>query len=257
MTVLILGGTSEAAALARGCAQAGLGNILMSLAGRTAAPKSLPVPVRMGGFGGVEGLVAFIRDNAITALVDATHPFAARISAHAAQAARMTGILALALHRAGWDRLLGDNWLEVADLEQAVDALGAVPRRVFLTIGRQGLHPFARAPQHHYLARTIEPVGDALRVPHLVELNARGPFDVEAETALMVREQVDVLVTKHSGGASTYSKVEAARRLGLPVVMIQRPACPDMPATQNVDEALAFVRAHAGPSSNPGCERGV
>lgn len=244
MTVLILGGASEAAALARACAAAGLADILISLAGRTAAPLALPLPVRVGGFGGAEGLARFIREQHITALVDATHPFAARISAHAVQAVRETGIPALALQRAGWAREAKDLWQEVEGLEAAVAALGPAPRRVFLTIGRQGLPAFAAAPQHHYLVRTIEPVGDALPVPHLTELNARGPFDAEAEAALMVRERVDVLVTKHSGGASTYGKIEAARRLGLPVVMIARPVASDLPATVHVDEALAFVCAH-------------
>ncbi|MGE4373273.1 MAG: cobalt-precorrin-6A reductase [Xanthobacter sp.] len=248
MTVLILGGTSEAAALARACAAAGLTDCLISLAGRTAAPRALPLPVRVGGFGGADGLAAFIRENAITALVDATHPFAARISANAAQAVAQTSLPALTLHRAGWVRQPGDIWLEVPGLEEAVEALGPAPHRVFLTIGRQGLHAFARAPQHHYLARTIEPVGDVLRVPHLTELNARGPFDAAAEAALMRREKVDVLVTKHSGGASTYGKVEAARRLGLPVVMIARPASTGLPATEQVEDALAFVKAHLPPS---------
>ncbi len=254
MTVLILGGASEAAALARACAGAGMVDILISLAGRTAAPLALPLPVRVGGFGGAEGLARFIRDNHITALVDATHPFAARITANAAQAVRETGIPALALQRAGWAREAGDRWLEVEGLDAAVAALGEVPHRVFLTIGRQGLPAFAVAPQHHYLVRTIEPVGDALRVPHLTELNARGPFDADAEEALMRHEQVDILVTKHSGGASTYGKIIAARRLGLSVVMIARPVVSDMPATTHVDEALAFVRAHIGARGDgPAC----
>lgn len=246
MSVLILGGTREAATLARACADAGVRDCLVSLAGRTAAPQALPLPVRIGGFGGVEGLVRFIRAEGVTGLVDATHPFAARISSHAVQAVAQTGIPALALQRPGWVKQAGDIWLEVADLAAAVTALGIRPRRVFLTIGRQGLPAFAAAPQHHYLVRTIEPVGDALAVPHLAELNARGPFDARAEAELMARAQVDVLVTKHSGGASTYGKIEAARMLGLPVVMIARPATGHMPATQSVDEALAFVAAHGG-----------
>lgn len=247
MTVLILGGTSEAAALARGCAAAGLSRVLVSLAGRTAAPLALPVPVRTGGFGGAEGLARFIREQGIRALVDATHPFAARMSANAARAVAETGIPALALHRPLWRRDEADRWIEVATLEEAVAALGPASRRVFLTIGRQGVGAFAAAPHHHYLVRTIEPVAEALPVPRLTELRARGPFDAAAEAALMAREGIEVVVTKHAGGASTFGKIEAARRLGLPVVMIARPAAPDMPATEDVAAALAFVAAHALP----------
>lgn len=252
MTVLILGGTSEASALARACAAAGLGEVLVSLAGRTAAPLALPLPVRVGGFGGAQGLARFIGENGIRALVDATHPFAARISANAACAARETGIPALALRRPGWTRQPVDRWIEVDSLDAAVAALGPQPRRVFLTIGRQGLPAFAAAPQHHYLVRTIEPVADALPVPHVTELRARGPFDAQAEAELMARERIDLVVTKHAGGASTFGKIEAARHLGLPVVMIARPPAPDMAATEDGAVALAFVAAqvrkdHASP----------
>ncbi|WP_454917942.1 cobalt-precorrin-6A reductase [Xanthobacter sediminis] len=243
MTVLILGGTSEAAALARACAKAGLSRVLVSLAGRTAAPQALPVPVRSGGFGGAEGLARFIREERICAVVDATHPFAAQISANAARAVAETGIPALALHRPLWRREAADRWIDVATLEEAVSALGPEPRRVFLTIGRQGVGAFAAAPQHHYLVRTIEPVEDALPVPHLTELRARGPFDVDAEGELMAREGIELVVTKHAGGASTFGKIEAARRLGLPVVMVARPKAPDMAATQDLATALAFVEA--------------
>ncbi|MFG1477850.1 cobalt-precorrin-6A reductase [Xanthobacter sp. V4C-4] len=244
MTVLILGGTSEAAALAKACARLGLGDVMVSLAGRTEAPAALPLPVRVGGFGGAQGLADFLRAEGVAALVDATHPFAARISANAAWAAACAGIPALALLRPGWSRQDGDRWIEVDDLAAAAAALGAAPRRVFLTIGRQGMGAFLAAPQHHYLARSIEPSGVAL--PRLVELHARGPFDADAEAELMARERIDIVVTKHSGGRSTYGKIEAARRLGLDVVMVRRPARPDLPATGSVEEAVAFVAAHAG-----------
>lgn len=243
MTVLILGGTSEAMALAKACARQAVPGVLVSLAGRTEAPAALPVPVRVGGFGGAEGLARFIRAEGVRALVDATHPFAARISFNAASAVAETGIPALALLRPGWTREAGDRWREVDDLDGAVAALGAAPRRVFLTIGRQGVGAFAAAPQHHYLSRSIEPSG--VRLPHLTEVLARGPFDAEAEAALMTRAGIELLVTKHSGGRSTFGKIEAARRLGLEVVMIRRPQRPDLPATGDVAAALAFVAAHA------------
>lgn len=245
--MLILGGTSEATALAKACAQHRVPGVLISLAGRTAQPAALPVPARVGGFGGAAGLARFIAQEGVTALVDATHPFAARISAHAAEAVTQTGIPALALLRPGWTREPGDHWIEVDDLKGAVTALGAAPKRVFLTIGRQGVGAFAAAPQHHYLVRSIEPSGIAL--PQFTELLARGPYDAPAEAELMAREGIEIVVTKHSGGRSTYGKIAAARQLRLPVVMIRRPPPSGLDATFDGSAALAFVAAHARSSA--------
>lgn len=252
MTVLILGGTGEASALARACADAAITDVLLSLAGRTSAPLAQPVPTRVGGFGGAEGLADFIRKAGVTALVDATHPFAAQISGNAHLAAARTGIPALALRRPEWAREKGDRWSEVKTAEAAVAALGQEPRRVFLTVGRLELAAFQAAPQHAYLVRTIEPVGDALTVPNLDVIRARGPFSAEDEAETMTRHGVEILVTKHSGGAATYGKIAAARRLGLEVVMVRRPPPSGMAATESLDEVLAFVAAHAGASTKRG-----
>lgn len=226
--------------------------MLVSLAGRTARPLPLPYPTRVGGFGGAAALAEFLRETAITALVDATHPFAARISANAQHAAGAAGIPALALHRPEWPREPGDDWVEVDTVSDAVAALGETPRRVFLTVGRLELPAFAAAPQHAYLVRTIEPVGDALPVPKLDVIEARGPFTAEDEAATMVNNGIDVVVTKHSGGTATYGKIAAARELGLPVIMVRRPPPSGMTATSDLDEAVAFVRTHAGTSTKRG-----
>lgn len=253
MTVLILGGTSEASALAKACADAGLSGLLLSLAGRTSAPRAQPVPTRVGGFGGADGLIRFIRETGVSALVDATHPFAARISYNAALAVKETGVPALAYRRPEWPRQPGDRWVEVDSVAASVEALGAAPRRVFLTVGRLELAHFAAAPQHAYLVRTIEPVGDALPVPDLTVIEARGPFSEADESKTLADHRIELLVTKHSGGDATYGKIAAARALGLPVVMVRRPPPADMAATGALDEAVAFVAAHAGGST----ERGV
>lgn len=249
MRVLILGGTTEATALAALMAGEPAYETLVSLAGRTASPSVLPVPMRVGGFGGAEGLARFLAGERIVAVVDATHPFAARISRHAAEACAGTGVPLLALRRPPWRPLPGDRWSEVADVEGAVPALGPEPRRVFLTIGRQALAPFAAAPQHRYLVRTIEPVGDALRVPHLDLVAARGPFAEADERALMVREGVEVLVSKNAGGTATAAKLAAARALGLSVIMVRRPAKPLVETVEDPAAALAWCRAHAGAST--------
>lgn len=226
MRVLILGGTTEAASLARQLADDIRFEATLSLAGRTSAPAAQALPTRIGGFGGVEGLVRYLQAEKIEAVVDATHPYAAQMSAHAVAACRQAGLPLASLTRAPWTEQAGDRWQHVSNTESAAMALGDRPRRVFLTIGRQELPAFAIAPQHHYLARLIDvPDGDRLP-PHLVLLQARGPFGLAAETALMRDERIDVVVSKNAGGAPTYAKIAAARALGLPVVMIARPEKP-------------------------------
>lgn len=245
MTILILGGTTEAAALARRLAQSCPGRpALVSLAGRTRAPKPLALPVRSGGFGGGPGLAAFLTDNRIAAVVDATHPFAAIMPFNAEAACRLAHVPLLALRRPPWTPVAGDSWIEVQDMAAAVTALGQKPRRVFLTIGRQELAAFAGAPQHHYLVRSIEPIGDALAAPHVTRIEARGPFLVDDEIALMRREKIDLVVSKNSGGTQTEAKLAAARALGLAVVMVARPAKPAVPTAETVDQALAWLAGH-------------
>lgn len=226
MRILILGGTTEASALAARLAGRSDFSPLLSMAGRTSDPRSLPIPTRIGGFGGVEGLARFLREERIEAVIDATHPFAAVMCRHAAEACAQTRVPLLALRRLPWTLQEGDRWIEVGSMEEAVSALGDVPRRVFLTVGRLELPPFNAAPQHTYLVRTIEPIGDALVVPNVIAIQDRAPFNEAAERALMEREGVEVVVTKNSGGAATYPKIAAARALGLPVIVVARPEKP-------------------------------
>lgn len=244
MKLLVLGGTTEASALAARLAGRSEIAVTLSLAGRTSDPKLAPVPTRVGGFGGLEGLKSWIAAHEVTAVIDATHPFAAGISANAAAACAALRRPLLALRRPPWPVQPGDRWTEVASMEDAVAALGDTARRVFLTVGRLELAPFAAAPWHSYLVRTIEPIGDALPASDVTAIRDRGPFDESAERALMQARRVEVLVTKHSGGAATYGKIAAARALGLPVVIVARPAKPALESVESVDAALAWIEAH-------------
>jgi len=196
----------------------------------------------------VAGLAAHLREARVRAVVDATHPFAAQMSRNAAEACRIAAVPLVALVRPQWTPCPGDRWTDVADMASAVAALGEAPRRVFLTVGRLELSAFAAAPQHAYLVRTIDPVGDIATPPNLVEIRHRPPFDEAAERALMENERIDVLVTKNSGAAATAPKLAAARVLGLPVVVVARPPRPEgVKAVATPDEALAWLeRAHAG-----------
>jgi len=247
--ILILGGTGEASALARALAGRRDLSVTLSLAGRTSAPKREPVPTRIGGFGGTEGLARYLCAEGFDRLIDATHPFAARISSNAARAAALAGVPLLAIRRPAWSPAPGDLWTEVATVEAAVAALGPDPRRVFLTIGRQEAGAFAAAPQHAYWARTVEPLGDLLPVPHLTAIEARGPFDAESEAALIRTAGIEILVSKNSGGAATYGKIAAARALAIPVVMVRRPDKPDVPSVADAARALSWLDTDAHAAS--------
>ncbi|MER2606240.1 MAG: cobalt-precorrin-6A reductase [Siculibacillus sp.] len=246
MRILVLGGTTEASRLAKALAERGDIDATLSLAGRTEAPAAQPIATRVGGFGGVEGLAAYLREHRIDAVVDATHPFAARISRNAAEAARATGTPIVAFVRPPWGRAPGDDWREVATLEEAALAIGEAPRRVLLTTGRLGLASFEVAPQHHYLIRTIDHPGALPGLPDHALLLDRGPFDLAAERALMARERVEVVVTKNSGGAATHPKIVAARELGLPVVIQQPPLRPDVAQVHDVAAVFAFLEGARG-----------
>ena len=241
--MLILGGSTEATALAHALADRGDLDARLSLAGRTRQPAPQPLPTRVGGFGGAAGLAAHLRAEAIDLLVDATHPFAARKSASARLAAREAGVPLLRVGRPPWRPGPGDRWLEVADMATAAATLDTVPRRVFLTVGRLQLAAFAHAPQHHYLVRTIDPPTTSHGLPDATVIEARPPFDFATEYDLMVEHRVDMLVTKNSGGTAAAPKLAAARALGLPVILVRRPAEAD--GTIGVDEALAAIEAHA------------
>jgi len=242
LKLLILGGTTEASALARLLAGDARFQATLSLAGRTREPAAAAVPQRIGGFGGVEGLGTYLRQEDIAALLDATHPFAARISANAAAAAERAGVPLLAVRRPGWSAQPGDRWIGVGDAEAAARALGDEPRRVFLTTGRLELAAFAQAPQHDYLVRSVD-VLERLPFPRYRLIAARGPFAAADEQRLLAAERIELLVSKNSGGSATYGKLEAARALGLPVVMIERPAKPAVPSVETAEEAFAWLVA--------------
>jgi len=241
MKILILGGTAESRALAGALAGRRDLSVTLSLAGRTVKPAPQPVPVRVGGFGGAEGLARYLRDERIEALIDATHPYAAIISANAARAAEAANVTLLALRRVPWAEREGDQWIAADTVEAAVDALGKVPRRVFLALGRKEIKPFTGAPQHTYIVRSVDPVDPPLAVPHAIYLTARGPFSEANDRALLERHRVDVVVAKNSGGDASYGKIAASRALHLPVIVLTRPALPDVEAVETVDAVVAWL----------------
>ncbi|MGW1951144.1 cobalt-precorrin-6A reductase [Streptomyces sp. NPDC001920] len=228
MHVLILGGTTEARRLAEllaAAARPGL-RVTNSLAGRVTAPRLPPGEVRVGGFGGPEGLAAWLREHEVDALIDATHPFARTISFNAARAAATAHVPLLALRRPGWVPVEGDQWHEAGSLEEAAGLLPALGRRVFLTTGRMGLAAFAALDDLWFLVRSV----DAPEPPHPPRMEVlldRGPFTLDGERELLRRHRVDVVVTKDSGGAATAPKLTAAREAGLPVVVVRRPPVPE------------------------------
>jgi len=226
--------------MARALAEAGL-DAVYSYAGRTESPVAQPLPVRVGGFGGVAGLVAYLKAEGITQLIDATHPFAAQMSRNAVEACAAAGIPLIALEREPWQATDGDRWIHVPDLAGAVAALGEGPRRVFLAIGRQTLDAFAGAPQHHYLLRLVDPPTEPLPLPHAHAVIARGPFTVAGDRALLTEQRIEVIVAKNAGGAGAEAKLVAARELGLPVVLIDRPRVPDRRVARTVAEVMAWL----------------
>ena len=221
--------------LARRLAAAGV-DALYSYAGRTAAPEAPPLPFRIGGFGGPEGLAAFLRDEGIRAVIDATHPFAARMSRNAVAACASAGVPLIALERPAWREEPGDRWTRVPDMAAAVDALPDASARIFLAIGRQNLAPFA-ARNHRYLLRLVD-APDADPLPGATVIVDRGPFTTQGDITLMQREKVQLIVAKNAGGSGAFAKIEAARQLRLPMVMIDRPAIPPRPVAVSVDEVM-------------------
>jgi precorrin-6A/cobalt-precorrin-6A reductase len=239
--VLVLGGTSEARALAAALVERGV-PVVSSLAGRVANPK-LPVgDVRIGGFGGPEGLAAWLTENQVSAVIDATHPFAKFIGNSAVTGAQIAGVPMLRLQRPGWRPGPEDNWHWVDSLDQAAEILPSLGERVFLTSGRQGLSAFAPLDDLWFLIRCVDPPAPPLPAKFEVLLD-RGPYLLDAETALMRTHRVEVLVTKDSGGTMTSAKLGAARALGLPVVVVRRPTRPESPTVDTVEAAAAWVFA--------------
>jgi precorrin-6A/cobalt-precorrin-6A reductase len=244
LPLLILGGTSEASALARRLADKPGVAAMLSLAGATVNPAQAPIPQRIGGFGGVEGLTAFLVRERIGAVIDATHPFASRMSANAVAACRATDTPLVVFTRPPWTRELGDRWVEVATIDEAVDALGALPKTAFLTQGRLQLAAFARVPQHRYIVRAIDRPEEIDALPDCKLILARGPFSLADEVALMRSEGVEALVTKNSGGRATYPKIEAARALGIEVIIVRRPPAPEAETLHDLDAVMAWIAVH-------------
>lgn len=230
--MLLLGGASEAGQCAILLASLGV-DAIYSYAGRTRAPKAQPLPMRHGGFGGVEGLAAFLRAEAITHVIDATHPFAAQMGAHAIEACAATGVALCAVERPPWRAQPGDRWIDVADVAAAVAALPEAPARVFLAIGRQNIKAFRAKPQHVYLMRVVEPPPSDDRPPDHVLIEARGPFALDDERALLRRHAISHVVAKNSGGEAAAAKLVAARERGASVIMIARPFIPARPVVHD------------------------
>ncbi len=239
--VLILGGTAEAAALARALAEEPRVATTTSLAGRTRAPAELPGAVRRGGFGGAQALADYLEARAVDLLVDATHPFAARISRNAARACAAAGVPRLVLTRPPWTAREGDLWTPVPDAEAAAAALPRLGRRVFLTIGRQELAAFTGLDAVWFLVRLVEPPEDPIPLEDFRLVLGRGPFSLVQDTALLRVHGIEVVVSKNSGGSGTYAKIEAARALGLPVVMVERPALPEGEHVETAAAARAWI----------------
>ncbi|HTR11946.1 MAG TPA: cobalt-precorrin-6A reductase [Roseiarcus sp.] len=244
LRLLILGGTSEASALAQRLAEAPGVAPILSLAGATEKPAPSPIPKRIGGFGGADGLAAYLRAERIGAIVDATHPFAVRVSANAVQAARTTETPLVVFTRPPWKSQEGDRWTEVQTIDKAVDVLGPRRKIVFLTQGGLRLATFARAPQHRYVVRAIDRPSEIDALPDCKLILARGPFALADELELMRNERINVLVTKNSGGAATYPKIEAARMLKIQVVIVQRPKPPEAMTLHALDDVMAWITAH-------------
>ena len=240
--LLILGGTAEAADLAVRLDVDDRFDVTSSLAGVTRRPAPLAGVVRRGGFGGSDGLTAYLRDERFDRVVDATHPFARKISIHAAAACRELGIPLLRLERPAWRRHADDHWIEVTDMAAAAAHLPTLGQRVFLSGGRKDLASFAALDGIWFLVRLIEAPAEPLPLDRHQLILARGPFEIDDELRLLRQHKIDAIVAKNSGGAATYAKIAAARTLGLPVVMVRRrPQTSEVATVPDVEGALAWL----------------
>jgi precorrin-6A/cobalt-precorrin-6A reductase len=240
-TVLVLGGTAEARELAGALHAAGIA-VTSSLAGRIARPRLPAGEVRIGGFGGPQGLAAWLAEHDVGAVIDATHPFAERISASAVTACEAAGVALLRLERPGWTQRAGDRWLWAGDLDEAARAI-APGQRVLLTTGRQGLAAFAHRDDAWFLVRCVDEPQPPLPARHELLLD-RGPYTLAGELALVDEHRIDLVVTKNSGGTHTQAKLDAARERSLPVIVVRRPPRPAVETVTTVDGALRWARRH-------------
>jgi precorrin-6A/cobalt-precorrin-6A reductase len=239
--VLILGGTGDAKELARRLAESDL-EVITSLAGRTHLLERPSGTVRTGGFGGVAGLTDYLQEQQVDCLIDATHPFAAQISFHAAAAAEAVNIPHLILLRPAWEKVEGDRWLDVDSHATAAATLPGLAPRIFLAIGRQELTSYVHLKDLWFLMRMVEPPLLNVAVPPGEILVERGPFSPTQESSLLLQYEIGAIVSKNSGGDATYAKIAAARELNIPVVMIQRPPIPEGNQVSDLDSVLQWVK---------------
>jgi len=240
MRVLLLGGTTEASRLAQVLKAAAI-DAVFSYAGRTASPVSQPLPTRIGGFGGISGLLGYLKAERITHVVDATHPFAAAMSTHAFAACRTASVPLIRFERPAWRAVPDDNWRSFAAIEDIPGALPETPARVFLAIGKQHIDLFATAPQHHYLLRLVDPPQAALPLPNTQVVIARGPFDLSGDLALMRHHAITHVVAKNSGGSGARAKLDAARALGVHVLMAERPTLPGDTIADSAKDVMTWL----------------
>lgn len=219
---------------------------ILSYAGRVASPREQPVAVRVGGFGGAEGLAAFLRDNGIGQVIDATHPFAARISRNAVRACTMAEVPLCTFERPPWMAEPQDDWTPVPNVPAAVAALEGSGKRVFLAIGRQHLGNFAHLAQHRFLTRLVDAPSADFPLQEAGVVVARGPFRLEDDLRLMRAHGTELLVAKNAGGAGAEAKILAARALGIPVIMIDRPKLPERLVRGSIAEVMDWLHARLG-----------
>jgi precorrin-6A/cobalt-precorrin-6A reductase len=252
LRVLLLGGTSEAAALAERLSATPGRTATLSLAGRTAKPAASPVAVRIGGFGGIAGLDEYLAREDIDAVIDATHPFAAAISANAVAACGQCGVPLLAVERLPWQKVAGDDWHEHPTIESAIAALPQEPHRIFSALGRSTVGALCLAPQHQYVIRVVDPISPPPELRNATIIAARGPFQTADDAALFRQHGIDIVLAKNSGGDAAYAKLEAARLLGLKVHIVRRPVIAKRAMVHSVDEAMVWIAAHRSPLADRG-----
>lgn len=241
--LLVLGGTTEASTFARALAGRDI-QATFSYAGRVESPRPQPIPYRVGGFGGVDGLANYLCDHNISHVIDATHPFAAQMSWNAFHACAQAGVPLVALTRPPWRAQAGDSWQHVPDIQGAVAALNGPAKRIMLALGRLHMDEFATRPQHHYVLRLVDAPKAPPSLPDHTVIVARGPFTVEGDTRLFSEQAIDLVVCKNAGGAGAEAKLHAARALGLPVVMIDRPDLPERDMVATVEDVFDWLGRH-------------
>jgi precorrin-6A/cobalt-precorrin-6A reductase len=244
LRILLLGGTTEATSLAGRLARTKHFDTTLSLAGRTANPVESVVPTRTGGFGGAEGLAAYLKKAKIGLLIDATHPFAARISTNALSATKETGVPLVAVERPPWTPVEGDDWIEHESVDDAIAALPREPQDVFSALGRQAIDALRRAAQHRYLIRVVDEVELPCDLFHSEVISARGPFRTGEDARLFADYNIRYVLAKNAGGTATYSKIEAARQLGITVHMVRRPTRLARTTVASADEAMRWIETH-------------